>query len=299
MTIPLSQRPVIDLPVKDIKVHRCNRALPRWSTESDEWAAFCQDILKHGVVEPILVVDRKWVAGGATRLKAADEVGLKTIPAREITEAEVTSCIFRDWHRQPRTKTQLAYLIASDKELVGAALAEGKRRRAENLNEHGGEGTNGAVTADELAAQNGISSRLLRQARKVVDYFKSGEGRTFTFEGQGEPLSLREFFEPRILSIEEPMGFKEVLCAAGFLLNQKSDHGGRFTIEQPRRLELWSETFAVVVARLSTWLTADDIQRRSHLRAVKDQVESLDAPKRTALADYYKQLAALCRAADS
>lgn len=174
---------------QDLRPHPLIAAFPRWDRESDEWAAFVEDIRRRGIQNPIEITAGGEVVDGETRRQAALVLSLPSVPVRLAAQDEISTTILQ--HLQlcrNLTKGQRAYLAVP---LLDGARAEGLARRARQL-KHG---------ATEDGRENpvfesdgwGFCRRLLGQARELRKLFDAD-------------ADLRAEWEPKVLDPHDPVG---------------------------------------------------------------------------------------------
>lgn len=202
------------LPIESIAESELLQRLPGiWSDNSPEMLGLAEDVLAHGIHEPLVVMETDhdgsdypgyvFLIDGRHRLQAARLAGLTEVPVIYRPAEEAADIILSTLvHRRHYSKGALAYLsypIVADK-LKNATHGGARRSRPTEsvLN-----------TLDSVAASLGLSSDTLLQARGVHDMFRRSP-------------SLKEEFEPRILSGEIGLG----ACLAG-LRGKETTEGGR------------------------------------------------------------------------
>jgi hypothetical protein len=130
------------VPVRDLQVHSAARDVP--DMRDEEWRPFLADVKAHGVQEPLVVQKGSVVLDGRHRLKAAQESGQKTVPARvvDLTEEEQVAHVY--------SAAQLRRHLADDQRAVLAArwyLAEAKAARSQRARKAGQAGGGGRKKA--------------------------------------------------------------------------------------------------------------------------------------------------------
>lgn len=199
------------LPIESIAESELLQRLPGiWSDNSPEMLGLAEDVLAHGIHEPLVVMETDhdgeghpgyvFLIDGRHRLQAARLAGFSEVPviyrpAEEAADIILSTLI----HRRHYLKGALAYLSYP---IVASKLQQGAGRPKKLP-------TQSVISLDSLAASLGLSSDTLLQARGVHDMFRRSP-------------SLKEEFEPRILSGEIGLG----ACLAG-LRGKETTEGGR------------------------------------------------------------------------
>lgn len=205
-TLPTAYRAPQDLRPDPLIKH-----MPRPDREDPRWHAFVSDIADHGVLEALKITKAGVVLDGETRRQAAIAAGIAQVPVEIVPDDQAHSVILRHLgFRRNLTKGQLAYIAVP---LLDAAFAESARRKKAGPSAS----TRQRVTlsVEDVAEGLGISAQTLRQARQVreaMDAYPDPE----LWQGQEEPIRLRDLLEPRILDWEDPMGLPAALKAIGY-----------------------------------------------------------------------------------
>jgi hypothetical protein len=195
--------------------HPAIKAMPRWAKGSEEWRAFVDDIRENGITHPVLVTHDGVVIDGWTRITAARDLQLATVPVREVAADEAVQIIVREMClRRNLTKGQRAYLAWP---MFKALHAELQARHIESL-KAGKISTLSPTFADSigkgpasrhddaLGARIGVSGDLLSQARQLHAIF-DGTLRKLPTHDITEPHDdLKRYWEPRILDLDKPIG---------------------------------------------------------------------------------------------
>ena len=184
----------------DLDIHPALKSQPRLT--DDELLSWRKGMKRRGeaATPPIYITDDNQIVDGRHRYWCARKLGWKTIPAIVVKDDEVFTLIKETIiNRRHYSKGQLAYSVAP---LVEGVFAEAKKRILA-----GGTHTPTTETPESIAADMKISYRVLAQAQEIHDYFNTDKAkRTLTDRDEvtEKNVTLKEFFEPRILLVEDP-----------------------------------------------------------------------------------------------
>jgi ParB-like chromosome segregation protein Spo0J len=178
---------VADLPVGWLRPHEAAAEVPFMRAE--EWSAFAADVRERKVQEPLVVQVGGAVLDGRCRLKAAQESGQQTVPARvvDLTPQEQALHVYRAAAlRRHLTDDQRAILAARYRELLSEATRKARARKAgraggrgrrkadssrdaapQELSREGAAQAAGASTRQQAAALHNVSERKVRTATEV------------------------------------------------------------------------------------------------------------------------------------
>lgn len=100
---------------------------------AEEYRAFCADVAKRGIVDPLEITNGGIVLDGRQRLRAARELGIHSAPVRVVTpEDEVAHMLLAALQRRHLSQSQKAAL-AIELDHYQRARAEADERRRANL----------------------------------------------------------------------------------------------------------------------------------------------------------------------
>ncbi len=207
--IPFFMSPVpqiLHLDPHKLTEHPLLAALPVFDERAPEFVALQASIADAGVDVPILVDERDRILDGRNRARACRALG-RAVPALRRRSEEASEIALRSLiNRRHLPKGALAYLAVP---LFAEAVEAGRARRLANLKE--GVSRNPiqsgiGKTVEQLAADLGFSPDLHEQAVKVRKLFESPKKREWHDGRQVVQMTLREWFEPRLLSGEIGLG---------------------------------------------------------------------------------------------
>jgi hypothetical protein len=213
-----------------------------------EWVELVVDIQDRGVREPISITSRNEVVDGETRRQAAINAGLEEIPTVVLGDKEVMS-VYREklLLQKHLTKGQRAYILWP---LLAPIVDEMQGRQAQALRAGTGRGgtisdsigdgaQKGAATLSELAHQWGFSRDTLAQAETLHLIFL-GDSNTLMERNleDSNPAELREEWEPKILSMTDPIGLGAALAG---IAGAKATAGAEKKPNAETQLELFSD----------------------------------------------------------
>ena len=283
--------------LEDLTIHPALKTQPRLA--DDELLAWRKGMKRRGeaATPPIYITGDHQIVDGRHRYWCARKLGWKTIPVQIVPEEEVMNVIFETLlHRRHLTPGQRAYVIA---EHLDEAFEEARRRKLANLNNRLGEAERNSVpfckTSDDWAAEIGVSVRYLRDARKIYDYYAAmPEKRTFTDDDgkKHKDVTAREYFEPRMMAEETPVGLGAVIAGLGFLTNVKDRwHSGGRPQETQKQFDLFSKLVTDEDNRWEYWQKFDAETRAEHFAEVRNKAAQLPPEVCRERAEYHEKLA--------
>lgn len=210
-------------PVKDLRVHPLNKALPAWADDDPRFLELCASVQECGVQVPLICDHEYQVVDGAHRLRAARRVGLTEVPVIVKPDAEIASTIVSTLvDRKHYTKGQMAYICAP---LFDRMFEEAKTRRASSARP-----APLPKTSELLAERLGVSERLIKQARELSRLFEA------------DP-EFKEAMEPRILAAEDAVGLGAAIAGhAGWKSTAGKPKADKRDAEQ-----LWFKNFSGLI----------------------------------------------------
>jgi hypothetical protein len=148
---------IVHLPVSGLGAHRAACDVPEMREE--EWRQFRADVQARGVQEPLVVQRGGVVLDGRHRLRAAQETGQETVPARvvDLSEEEQAAFVYRAaLVRRHLTDDQRAVLAALWDKAQSKATS---RERARKAGQAGGRGRKKAADSSEEGASSKLSGQ--------------------------------------------------------------------------------------------------------------------------------------------
>jgi hypothetical protein len=225
-TSPLHRRPVQFRPIGEFSIHPAIASDPRLSAKDPRYLAMQAAWTEQDGCPPVYATKDGQIVDGRHRFWWLQQMEADAVPWIEVGEDEVPQVILGALQgRNHITKGQRAYLAAP--KLDGAFKAAQARRMA--ILQSGGRCKLPQLPSVEaLAEKLGISHEFLRQARRIHEAFAAHPARMdFSGDGGGKKkLTLREYFEPRILDAEEPMGLGVALAGIGSKVSPSSAGSG-------------------------------------------------------------------------
>lgn len=217
-------------PARELSLHPLLKRLPEPDYTSPQWEAFIVGMSSAGPegVPPLFITNEGLVMVGGGTFLAAKRLQWAGLPCIVRPEWEAAPLII-DSLIAERSLTQggKAYLSLT---ILREFIQGAENRRLHNLK-------NGDTTLekplilpkctqctdesdfdgwDPVAERLGVSRRLLYQAISIRKAFDLPALRAHKFEFQdGRELTLKEYFEPKILDPESPMGLGSVLKGIG------------------------------------------------------------------------------------
>jgi len=212
------------------------------------------------------------------------------VRVRIVADNEVSAVIMETLvNRRHYTKGQLAYVIAP---MLDDIFAEARKRQLSVLhsvqNEPSALSAKGIETPESIAANLGVSYRVLMQAREIHALFKSDKTkRTMTDRDDvtEKGVTLQEFFEPRILLVEDPeaprtraYGLGAVLAGAKAVVNMETkgkEHGGGRPERIEQQLQLFGDAMRGMKAKFIYWNKWEPETRQAALNELPPVVEQM------------------------
>jgi hypothetical protein len=311
MTNPsqFSERKLRNVPVADLKIAPWLKGMTHMKQGHPEYDAMMGAWMVSGV-PPLAVTPDNLIADGRHRFWWAERMKLATLPCYEVSEEEgrliaITSVT----GRKHLTASQRAYLVYPH---LKPAFAEAEKRRLAQLKNAGSaletksvrfdaeKGLNLQIeTLEDWAERLGCTVRLIQHARELHELFTDDKERTITDrDGVTEDgVTLKDFFEPRLLRSDEPYGLGGVLTAIKQIydLERKAGAGKAHTGGKPKQVEkqlgLFDEVVKDGIKRFTYWRKFDAETRNQHWEHVRQQAAKLKQGECEELADYYARLA--------
>ena len=285
---PDATKEIIYLDPKNLSVHRSLDKLPALASDSPEFISIVTSVQEIGIQEPLKIVlnaesdDTGIIIDGRHRWRAAKRLGLTAVPciviqyqdSKQVALASLTC-------RRHYTKAQLVYVCidlmedafveASERMFSGTGNPANSVRRVEKGLE---------MWADEL----GVSRRYLEQVRELRKLFEDKAKRDLRSDKDDESqidTTFREFWEPRILRSENPLGIGGVLTAIKQVLSieKKADagieHTGGAPQEHEAQLDLFTRSWEAVGKKFRYWSDWDQTTRLTAIRQMTPVVAEM------------------------
>jgi len=246
----------------DLRPGHILKDIPHHQGDEQAFNALCDSILERGALaDPVKITAHGQIVDldSLDRWRAAKQAQLDSIPCQIVHENEVATTFLQSLVlRRHYTKSQLAFLTYP---LMKAAHEEAIARRFEKLKNSNVSSlpmpSATGKTVSDLAANVGISVDLFQFAAKVHEAFaKDTTKHDFTLEdGTVSELTLKEYFEPRILrtcrggehSERAPMGLGAVI--AGIAGLRDAEKRGLTRVDRAPE-QLFLNGFQSIVTRL-------------------------------------------------
>lgn len=274
--------------VEDLTIHAALKAQPRLS--DDELLAWRKGMKRRGesATPPLFITSHNEIVDGRHRWWCAKKLGFKTVPVQIVRDDEIFSLIFETLaNRRHYTKSQLAYIVAP---LLDDVFAEAKKRELAGVKDPLHSVQRVAETPESIAQNLGISYRVLAQAKEIhalFDMDKTKRTLTDRDEVTEKNVTLREFFEPRILLVEDPesprtrayglgaalAGIKQLL-----LIEQNRDtrpHGGGRPERVDKQLQLFDSALHGLETKFEYWQKWDEDTREEAIKSLPKVVEKM------------------------
>jgi hypothetical protein len=185
------------LPPDSLSIHPAAAKLPKFAEDSPEFRGMMASVAAAGFQTPLLVSGHALV-DDPDKLRIAILLNMEVVPCLSVVKGEEESAVLHALlGRKHYSKGALAYIAFP---LFASALAQGRKRRLENLKK--GEKfadsslsalSGGAQTVEDLADALGIGRTGLFAARNIHGYFKKN-------------AEMKAHFEPLILRGEMGLG---------------------------------------------------------------------------------------------
>lgn len=275
----------------ELTIHSAIKSQPRLPQDHPTMQAMRKGMKRSGPdSREILITNENEIVDGRhwfwnAKALQWDKVRVRVIGADEV----VTTLMETLLNRRHYTKGQLAYCLA---EHIGDAFEEAKRRMLVGAADPRNS-VSRVKTPDEYAAEIGVSVQYLRQARELHELFKAHpEKRTFTDDDgkKHKDVTLREYFEARILSDEKPVGLGAALAGIGAIYNSVRKTGGK-PQDENRQFQLFNQLLSDENTRWEYWQKFDDELKAEHFQDVRAKAALLAPEVCAERAEYHEKLA--------
>jgi len=238
----------------ELRIHPVLSALPELGKDDPLFVSLVENVRDNGVEIPLVCIEPDLIVDGRERWKAAKRLRLQEVPVVFHRRNEPASVVVSSLTRKHYSKGALAYVMFP---LLPRAFEESRNRRLANLR-RGAAVPESALSApsgtfEDLAERLGVCRRLLFQAKEVRAEFDRDKSR-YEFQDEGEPMTLKEYYEPRLLwgrgTSDEcrAMGLGAILAGISGLRATGGKHR-----PDPKQLELFESAFETLRVRFSYW----------------------------------------------
>ena len=283
-----------------LRIHRLLKHQPgEWEDDDSRFKGLCDDIKARGVDQPLGITAEGHIVDGRHRWRAAKRHQLALVPCRVYTESEAAAVIVQSLlQRRHYTPGQRAYLLAPT--LTDAFTAAAKRMLAGKPVQPSELGSEGPKTLESWAHDIGVSVRYLREAHKVWELFKDDKKRSMTDNEDvtEDNVTLREFYEPRILREEKPYGLGYVVSGAASVLEAErkgTPHKGGRPDDTDNQLRLFNQVTTDEFNRWEYWTKFDDTTKAKHFSELRAKASALPPDRLEEMAEYHTKVAAALR----
>lgn len=273
----------------DLAIHPSAKLMPEWTKDDPRFGALVEDVRERGIDKPIKCDKEFRIVDGRTIWRVAKQLQLAEVECQVVPDDQIIATILGSLlHRKHFTRAQLAYLSFP---IIESGYEESKLRRLKNLRNRQCSpetalNAASAKTSHDFARQIGVCERSLRQASELHKHFKNPA--KFEWIDEADPLTLKEYYEPRILHPDKPHGLGAVLAGIGSKLSPDS-----ISQQKNGQLELFTGAFDTVFTRFEYWKGMDATLRRHVLDKIREEIDDM-APERCAeMSELFSKLANL------
>jgi hypothetical protein len=282
----------------DLSIHPLAKKQPGlWAKDDPRFHALCDDVGARGILFPLLINSQNQILDGRRRWLAAKARQLPLVRCLVVDDSVAEIIVATLLHRTHYTPGQRAYLLAPT---LDDAFAEAhKRMLAGGKSGPSALSAEGVKTPDAWANEIGVSIRLLRDARKLLELFADDKKRQFTDADSGKkdgpPQTFREYYEPKILDPEDPMGMGAAIAGIGFHLacdKKGGVHKGGKPDDKNRQLELFNKLTDDEFNRWEYWTKFDPDTQAAHFKHIRQKAAEIETPEELeARAEYHERVA--------
>jgi hypothetical protein len=267
---------------RELKLHPMKSRTPRRPKDDPTFGPFVEDVRARGIQVPLICVEPDLIVDGEDRWIAAKRLRLTQVPIAFCQPDEVASVILSSLMRKHHSKGALAYVLFP---VIEPAFNESRERRLRNLRK-GQQTPESALSAlsgttvEDFADRIGVGRRLLMQAKEVRTELERDTAQ-YEFQDEGEPMTLKEYYEPRLLSYgeEKPLGLGAILAGIAGLRATGGKHR-----PDPKQLELFESAFDTLKTRFSYWKKFDEAARSKCREVIRNTVAAMPHDLRDELA---------------
>lgn len=261
--------------VDALKVHPLLEDAPRLPKKDPRYTAMKASWEESGVIPSIFVTPDNEIVDGRHRYWFAQENGIEELHAQVVDPSQVPSIILGALSgRNHATKAQLAYLASP---ALAAAFEAARERRAKIVESGGKARLPPVANADELAERLGVSETYLKQAQRIHEAFSNetlfdfanppAAAASLIFDSPEEiaeytttpggrkkrKLTLRGFFEPKILDPENPLSLGDVLKGIGYFLNGAAEKSSGKAPTRNSHLHVFTSSWKMMSKSAPRW----------------------------------------------
>jgi hypothetical protein len=264
----------------ELRIHPVLSALPELGKEDPLFVSLVENVRDHGVEVPLICIEPDLIIDGRERWKAAKRLRLREVPVMFHRRNEPASVVITSLTRKHYSKGARAYVMFP---LLPKAFEESRNRRLANLKRGTSvpESALGAPsgTVEDLAERLGVCRRLLFQAKEVRAEFDRDKAR-YEFQDEREPMTLREYYEPRLLSYgeEKTLGLGAIIAGIAGLRATVGKHR-----PDPKQLELFQCAFDTLKTRFGYWRQFDEAARSQCREVIRSTVAAMPQDLRSEL----------------
>lgn len=255
----------------DLRLHRLFKSRhDGWSSEEPRFLQLCDSVRDNGVRQALFITAANEVVDGRHRFHAARRSQLDSIPCVVVPDDQVMQIVLDTLiHRRHLTPVQRAF-AAVDSGLLDAAFDESRRRMSA-----GRKVVSTAKTVDDWARELGVSYDSITQARRIFKYF-ADHPEPMEFNDEAEPLTLEDYYVPRIMDEADPMGLGAAIAGIGFKLahGERGTHKGGAPKEADKQLDLFKGGFNTLSSRWAYWQNFTEPQRDEVRRTIRTTLET-------------------------
>lgn len=267
-----------------------------WAKDDARLQAMIDDIAERGLDQPLIITRDGQIADGRNRWNSVRALQWKSVPCVICDDKDVPLIIVQSLlRRRHYTPSQRAYLLAPT---IDDAFAEAHRRMLAGKSKPSALSAEGQKTPDQWADDIGVSIRLLRDARKVHELFKDDKKRQFTDDNgkkDGPPRTFKDYYEPRILDDEHPLGLGFVVSGIGFELAREKKggtHKGGRPDKEADQLRLFNKLADDEDNRWEYWTKLSDDAKDEHFKHIREKASQIDdVEELKARAEYHESIA--------
>jgi len=282
-----------------LTIHPALKSQPRLALDHPQMIAWRRGMKRSGLdAHEVLITGGNEIVDGRHWCWNAKALQWEKVRVRLVADNEVSAVIMETLvNRRHYTKGQLAYIVAP---MLDDIFAEARGREQATLRQNSATALHsvqsgpsalsakGIETPDSIAANLGISYRVLMQAREIHEMFRSDKTkRTMTDRDDvtEKGVTLQEFFEPRILLVEDPeaprtraYGLGAVIAGAKAVINMEGkgrDHGGGRPREIQQQLTLFGTSINAFGAKFDYWKKWEPETRQAAMASLPPVVEKM------------------------
>jgi len=256
-----------------LRLHRLYSSLPAIPTDTPEWHGFVDALSATGPegIPPIYVTAEGFIMDGARRWKAAKQLQWPEMGCVIRSEWEAPLLVVETLMGQRcLTKGAKVYLsLPILKEYADAAetrrlacLKKGVKILQKALKVPLACSAGSGKAATQLAEHLGVSTDTVEKAVRIRNIFELPQLKDHKFEFQdGRELTLREYFEPRLLDSNDPMGLGAVLKGFGEFVDAQGNPVDHPPADRNSHLFYFERAWQGWAKQSQRWAQMDDKER--------------------------------------